>query len=32
MDSKLSSCILDIDPISVDTPSDLLEVSQFLSK
>jgi len=28
---KISSCILDIDPISVDTPKDLLEVSQIFS-
>ena len=28
---KISSCILDIDPISVDTPNDLLEVSQIFS-
>ncbi len=29
---KITGCILDIDPISVDTPGDLLEVSKLLSK
>ncbi len=28
----ISGCILDIEPISVDTPSDLIEVSRFFSK